>query len=351
MQKYFRNYYETVRQYDITSEDTWNMDETGFPVGCGRTHLLVTLLPNKKILMTDPDNGDFSTSVESNNGNGGHIPSLLILKGVNILHKWALENHSDDDIILPTSETGYSNDVLAYEWIKHFDKYSKKSQKGVHRMLIVDRYGYHFTYLLWHYAKEAGIILFKLPPHSTHITQPLDAGIFQLMKHYHSEVVGNAIRLGDVDFNRLDFLAASNQFHSLAFKPFNIKSNLENTSLIPYNPEIVLEKIRPPPPSEEFFDSSPSSIPPANSALLNTPTKPKNLIGVGEAISKRLDNDESITPKRLQRFIKGSLASANLLELGHRNIEAMHQANITKKARKNKLERLLRPVGSSPSKM
>ena len=50
------------------------------------------------------------------------------------------------------------------------------------------------------------------PPHSTHLTQPLDVGVFQPMKHYHAEAVDNAIRLGDVDFNRLDFLAAFNQF-------------------------------------------------------------------------------------------------------------------------------------------
>ena len=71
------------------------------------------------------------------------------------------------------------------------------------------------------------------PPHSTHLTQPLDVGVFQPMKHYHAEAVDNAIRLGDVDFNRLDFLAAFNQFRTKAFKSSTIKPAWEKTGLIP----------------------------------------------------------------------------------------------------------------------
>lgn len=71
--------------------------------------------------MTDPDNRGFLNSVKSINGDEGHIPSFLILKGVNILHKWVLENDLNDDIVLSISDTGYSNDAFAFGWIKHFD--------------------------------------------------------------------------------------------------------------------------------------------------------------------------------------------------------------------------------------
>ena len=54
-------------------------------------------------------------------------------------------------------------------------------------MLIMDGYGSHMTYEFFTYAKRNQIELFRLPPHSTHLTQPLDVGCFQPFKHYHSE--------------------------------------------------------------------------------------------------------------------------------------------------------------------
>ena len=224
------------------------------------------------------------------------------LKGVNILHKWALENDLKDDIVLTTSDSGYSNDCLALEWLKHFNAHSKKVQKGAFRLLLLDGYGSHLTYEFWEYSKENKICLFRLPPpHSTHLTQPLDVGVFQPMKHYHAEAVDNAIRLGDVDFNRLDFLAAFNQFCTKAFKSSTIKSAWEITGLIPYNPEVVLTKTRalnpalPPLP----ISSSETII------LPHTPKKPKDVAKEGENIIQRMNNNKEITPERMRRFIKG----------------------------------------------
>ena len=64
------------------------------------------------------------------------------------------------------------------------------------------------------------------------------------MKHYHAEAVKNVIRLGDVNFNRLDFLDAFNQFRTKAFKSSTIKSIWEKTRLISHNPKVFLTKIR-----------------------------------------------------------------------------------------------------------
>ncbi len=64
------------------------------------------------------------------------------------------------------------------DWLRHFDKHSAKWQVGLYRLLVMDGYGSHLTYEFWSYAKEYKIILFRLPPHSTHLTQALDVGCF-----------------------------------------------------------------------------------------------------------------------------------------------------------------------------
>ena len=143
---------------------------TGFRAGCGRAHWVITLNPDKPLLLTDPDNREYITSVESISGGGKTIPPMLILCGIYILERWAEENDLDKDILLATSPTGYSNDELALQWLEHFEIHSRKSQEGVWRLLILDGYGSYLTYKFYEYAQKHCIELFRLPPHSTHLT-------------------------------------------------------------------------------------------------------------------------------------------------------------------------------------
>ena len=88
---YFVKYKGIRIDKGITDEDTLNMDETEFRAGCGRAHWIITLGPDKPLLLTAPDNRKYITSVESISGGGKAIPPMLILCGILILEKWAEE--------------------------------------------------------------------------------------------------------------------------------------------------------------------------------------------------------------------------------------------------------------------
>ena len=64
-------------------------------------------------------------------------------------------------------------------------------------------------------ATENNIVLFRLPPHSTYLTQPLDVGVFQPFKQYHTDAIDKAVRLGDEKFGKLEFLAAFQSFRQV----------------------------------------------------------------------------------------------------------------------------------------
>ena len=89
------------------------MDETGFCAGCGRAHWVITLDPEKPMLLTNPDNREYIISMESISGEGKTILPMLILCDIQILKKWTYKNNLDDDILLATSPIRYSNDELA----------------------------------------------------------------------------------------------------------------------------------------------------------------------------------------------------------------------------------------------
>jgi hypothetical protein len=69
------------------------------------------------------------------------------------------------------------------------------------------------------------IHLFYLPPHTSHILQPLDVVLFQPFKHYHGKVVNYTTCTGCSDFNKLEFLAVISSIRQQTFKKNSILSS------------------------------------------------------------------------------------------------------------------------------
>ena len=61
---HFRRYKAVCEAYGIAKKNRYNMDETGFRIGCGKSHTVITLESHKKLYMTDSGNRDYITSIE-----------------------------------------------------------------------------------------------------------------------------------------------------------------------------------------------------------------------------------------------------------------------------------------------
>ena len=147
-----------VEEKGVQVEDIWNMDETGFRIGCGIAHCIITLDKSKPLRFVDPDNRDYITSVEAISAGGRSMPPFVILKGAHILQKWA-SNDLPNETVLAVSPTGYSNDRLAYDWLLHFDTYSCRGQRGEWRALILDGFGSHYTFTSRRFWSSRGYIV------------------------------------------------------------------------------------------------------------------------------------------------------------------------------------------------
>ena len=56
-------------------------------------------------------------------------------------------------------------------------------------ILFVDGHKSHVTLEVIDLAREKNVILFCLPPHTTHALQPLDVAVFKSLKAYFLELV------------------------------------------------------------------------------------------------------------------------------------------------------------------
>ena len=162
----------------------------------------------------------------------------------------------DLDIIVSLSDSGYTNDQLTFNWLHHFNHHTKKSTIGAKRLFLLDGYGSHHTLEFVNYCDENGIIPFTFPPHTTHISQPLDVTVFQQYKHYHTKAINIAVHDGHIQITKVEFLATISNIRFKTFKKSTIYSAFTKTHLIPFNLEVVLQKIKQttlsPPPIAEF---------------------------------------------------------------------------------------------------
>lgn len=69
----------------------------------------------------------------------------------------------------------------------------------------------------------------------------MNVGVFQPLKQYHIDVIDKALRQDDEKFGKLEFLII---FQSFCNQTFIIRHTFKFTSLVPFNPNVVNDKIR-----------------------------------------------------------------------------------------------------------
>ena len=319
VREYFSKLKVCIDEHAIVPADIWNMDETGFQIGVGKDQLVVTRR-RKASYFALPINRESVTAVEAISAIGKHIPAFLILSGKIHMSQWYRICELPGDTCIGVSETGYSNDELSLQWIKHFDTHTTKLQEGVRRLLILDGYGSHHTIEFIKYADERNIILFALPPHSTHFLQPLDVCVFQPMKHYHALALDQIVREGCTNITKLEFLSFIQQVRIQALKTTTVIDAFKKTGIYPYNPEIVLYELK-----QRAGESLSQTTPPHNhsSSPFGTPLSIRKLHKVGnrllDAVSKAQEDVEGLQTnlaeiqEGLERFIRGSEVQATEL--------------------------------------
>jgi hypothetical protein len=100
-----------------------------------------------------------------------------------------------------------------------------------------------------------------MPPHSSHLLQPLDVGCFSPLKRAYGGLVEQRMRLGYNSIDKLDFLKAYPKAHNDVFKPGNTKNGFLAAGIVPFNPERVLNQLHvrldtPPIPGSQSSNST-----------------------------------------------------------------------------------------------
>ncbi|SAM82250.1 uncharacterized protein UBRO_20994 [Ustilago bromivora] len=119
---------------------------------------------------------------------------------------WYCNHTAAKDWVFATGQNGWTNNELALHWLKDcFDKHTKQRAQGKYQLLILDGHGSHITAEFIQQARDSHIVCLCLPPHATHLLQPLDVMIFGPLQQAFTKEVdkfsGANISISKKDFN------------------------------------------------------------------------------------------------------------------------------------------------------
>lgn len=244
LNRYFDLLEDTVKGNNLHKRPAliFNCDESGFPLA-HRPGKRIAGKGQKHVLTVTSDSKSRVTVLACINAAGYAIPPLIIYARAN-LTKPLYKGEIPGTMYSLSPGSGWMDGATFYEWFEqHFLEYAPS---GRPLLLLLDGHSSHYNPTFIRFAAEKGVIVFALPPNTTHISQPLDSVCFKALKQcwdeqcnlYMSSNPGKIVTI--YQFSEL-FAAAWRK----AMNPQNISSSFRTTGVFPVDRqalEILQEK-------------------------------------------------------------------------------------------------------------
>jgi hypothetical protein len=258
LEEWFDLFHTAHIQYGVVDDDIYNMDEKGCMKGIGDNSKVIVPKEEAQATSNQPGNRDWVSIIECINTNNYVLPPFVIFKGQRIQQDW-INASIDENTVIQVSPNGWTNNLIALEWLKHFDRHTAPRKQGKYRLLLFDGHTSHVSFDFIQFCDLHDIVALCLPPHATHILQPLDVGIFgPVAKSYRILIQKDSI-FGATRINNVKFL----EFYQKTRKGIakNIPGAWRGCGLFPFNPQKVLINYRPKtPPFATFTDENGRSV-------------------------------------------------------------------------------------------
>ncbi|KAG6989496.1 Pogo transposable element with ZNF domain [Fusarium oxysporum f. sp. conglutinans] len=273
------NWYFDIRENEygwIKPENTVNVDEGGIMAGFGLDSLVIgSSDPKKKALLKGVQSRTWTSFIEAVTATGRALKPGIIFKGKELQKQWFLkEFESIADWHYITSPNGWTDNHIALEWLK--DVYLPQTEPrdaSDARLIILDGHGTHAQDEWMATCFLNNVYCCYLPAHCSHGLQPLDNGIFNVIKGaYRKELQKLASLTDSAPVDKVNFIRSYAKAREAGMRKKIILSGWRFTGNWPMNrykalahPEIqpdeekVLEGFKTPSPPHLDSDDTPET--------------------------------------------------------------------------------------------
>ena len=176
---------------DAVPELVYNCDETGFSRRVTATRLRAVLCtdtqPEKAVYIQKPDESTV-TLIACVNLAGKSLRPYVIVPTKSLDKEILKFVRPKKECVFSCQPSGFSTHAIFFDWFREvfLAKIRRQREKmkspTKQAILIFDGFRGHDSDQLRAFAAENHVLLVKIPPHSSHLTQPLDQQVFQTLK-------------------------------------------------------------------------------------------------------------------------------------------------------------------------
>ena len=237
---YFDILEKTLEDSDLCEQPAliYNMDETGFPLD-PKPLKTIHIRGDKNPSSLSSGSKAQVTVVACVSGAGQALPPMIIWARKTMKPELAIGEIPGT--IYGLSEKGWMDSRLFHLWFKrHFLRYVPATRPI---LLLLDGHSSHYCPDAINLAAEQGVIIFTLPPNTTHLTQPLDKGVFGPFKQHWRRVCHDfqISHPGQV-VNSYNFCQLFSKAWVESMTAVNITAGFQTTGIYPINREAVMQE-------------------------------------------------------------------------------------------------------------
>jgi hypothetical protein len=150
----------------------------------------------------------------------------------------------DKDWHFSCNSKGWTSNIHGQMWLKEcFEPATQLKSNGRKRLLLCDGHDSHISAQFVSFCIDHNIILFLLPPHSSHLLQPLDVGVFGPVKRGMAYALSRLYATEIARLQKAEWLECYIRARAEGLTSQNILGGWRGTGLSPLNPHRVLRTI------------------------------------------------------------------------------------------------------------
>ncbi|RVE52221.1 hypothetical protein evm_003140 [Chilo suppressalis] len=238
---FFDNLQDVMRRQPNFGNGTrvFNLDETNTMTVRKSGKVLAVRGQKQVSKVTSAEKGTLVTTCYIVNALGQALPPVMIFPRVHF-KQHMIAGAPTGTLGLATA-SGWMNSELFVKTMQHFINHTQSSIENP-SLLIMDNFEAHICIEAITLAKENGVTILTVPPHSTGKLQPLDVAIFKSFKvAYNAAIDSWLMRNPGKTFSIYEVAQCIKEAHMKSMTPANICSAFQATGIYPYNRDIFTD--------------------------------------------------------------------------------------------------------------
>ncbi|CAG8622265.1 3393_t:CDS:1, partial [Paraglomus occultum] len=264
----FEKLHQIIHEFSLTAAQIWNMDETGFVIIPKLEKVVARKGARQVHKIAHGNSHEHISVVPTISAAGSYIPPLIIYKGVRTIP--GLLESAPPGTVMGFTNTGYMREELFRMYLRHFINSIPPSRPV---LLMLDGHKSHISYTIVDYCRNNGILLYALPPHTTHVLQPSEILFAKLKKEYGKACEKYSNDNNGMIVTKRTFAKVFGPAFIKTYTPLAICNAYKATGIWPLNPNAISpERLDPSLMTEQINTLSssiqPSKLSPSTSQLL-----------------------------------------------------------------------------------